>query len=110
MKLSGLADQCNKPDSANSPTISFFQRTLHIFPIIVFIHNPNKFLISEKTMTGKVQWYEPKKGYGFISSDNNSLFFHRADFKENIIPSQGDELVFDISPGEKGLKAINIRK
>ena len=63
-------------------------------------------------MTGHVEWYEPKKGYGFISLNDNSshLYFHKSEFINVDIPNQGDVLNFEISPGEKGLKAVKISK
>jgi len=63
-------------------------------------------------MTGIVEWFEPRKGYGFICPNDatDHIFFHRTEFQEDLHPSQGDWLVFDISPGEKGNKAINIQR
>ena len=64
------------------------------------------------TMIGFVEWFEPKKGYGFISTKQNtsSIFFHRIDFINLDNTKKGEQLHFEITPGEKGLKAINIFK
>mgnify|MGYP006294322565 CR=1 FL=1 len=61
-------------------------------------------------MTGYVEWYEPKKGYGFIKTKNSScsLFFHKSDFMNLNSTKQGDLLNFEMSKGEKGPKAVNI--
>lgn len=63
-------------------------------------------------MTGQVQWFEPKKGYGFILPQEykTPIYFHHSEFKEPIEPFPGDLLDFEISPGEKGPKATKIKK
>lgn len=60
---------------------------------------------------GRVKWYDKKKGYGFILSDDNSdVFVHYTDFSNSSLRSlnDGEEVVFDIVPGEKGLRAHNV--
>ena len=60
---------------------------------------------------GKVKWYDKKKGYGFILSDDGSdLFVHYTDFSNPSLRSlsDGEEVTFEITPGEKGLRAQNI--
>ena len=61
-------------------------------------------------MTGHVQWYEPKKGYGFIKSDTSSLYFNKSEFINMNETKKGDLLNFEIIPGEKGPQAIHIYK
>lgn len=62
-------------------------------------------------MKGRVKWYEPKKGYGFIlSQDDRDVFFTRYSFLNNIQSlKQDDELEFDIVRGEKGWSAEKIK-
>lgn len=60
---------------------------------------------------GRVKWYDKKKGYGFILSDDNSdVFVHYTDFSHSSLRSlnDGEEVTFDILPGEKGLRAHNV--
>lgn len=60
---------------------------------------------------GKVKWYDKKKGYGFIFSDEGGdVFVHYTDFANSSLRSlnDGEEVVFDIVPGEKGLRAQNV--
>ena len=60
---------------------------------------------------GKVKWYDKKKGYGFIlSEDGNDVFVHYTDFSNSSLKSlsDGEEVTFETAPGEKGLRARNV--
>ena len=60
---------------------------------------------------GKVKWYDKKKGYGFIlSEDNTDIFVHYTNFSNPSLRSlnDGEEVTFDVVPGEKGLRAQNV--
>lgn len=60
---------------------------------------------------GKVKWYDKKKGYGFIlSEDGNDVFVHYTDFANSSLRSlsDGEEVTFETTPGEKGLRARNV--
>lgn len=61
---------------------------------------------------GKVKWFDNKKGYGFIEQDNGpDVFMHYSDItpdaKRNI--KQGDTVQFDLSRGDIGPKAANVK-
>ena len=60
---------------------------------------------------GKVKWYDKKKGYAFILSDDGSdVFVHYTDFSNPSLRSlsDGEEVTFETTPGEKGLRARNV--
>ena len=62
---------------------------------------------------GRVKWFSEKKGYGFIAQDNGEdVFVHLTGIQgEGFRPlSGGDEVVFDIEQGPKGLRAVNVAK
>ena len=63
--------------------------------------------------TGKIKWFNPAKGYGFIENEGSKdVFLHISALEQAGIDTlkEGEEIEFDI--GEKKLKenAINIKK
>ena len=63
--------------------------------------------------TGKVKWFNNTKGYGFITAeDGTDVFVHHGDIQGEGFKSldEGDAVEFDITQGEKGPKAANVRK
>ena len=63
---------------------------------------------------GKVKWFNNSKGYGFIESENGEeVFAHysniRSDEEYKKI-HEDDRVEFEVENGEKGPKAINIRR
>lgn len=60
---------------------------------------------------GKVKWFNPKKGYGFISTtDGQDIFVHYSNIVKDGYKTldEGEEVTFDIVEGEKGLRAENV--
>lgn len=62
--------------------------------------------------TGKVKWFDSKKGFGFITSeDNKDIFFHYTGLQmegyKNV--AEGDKVTYDTEKGKKGIQAINIK-
>ena len=62
---------------------------------------------------GVVKWYNPKKGYGFITSeDGKEIFVHFSSLQGEGFKTlrEGDEVKFEITQGEKGEQATNVVK
>jgi len=62
-------------------------------------------------MKGKVKWYNARKGFGFIEGDDGKdIFVHRSSVPQGTFLNEGDSVEFETEEGDKGLKAINIKK
>jgi CspA family cold shock protein len=60
---------------------------------------------------GRVKWFNPKKGYGFIAAeDGRDVFVHYSSITGKGYKSlaEGDPVSFDIVEGEKGPRADNV--
>jgi cold shock protein len=68
----------------------------------------------ERQMTlGTVKWFNPDKGFGFISQENGpDVFVHfsgiAGDGFKNL--EENDKVEFDVTSGPKGPNASNVRK
>lgn len=64
-------------------------------------------------MTGTVKWFNAKKGFGFISSDEgNDVFVHFSalNMEGFKVLDEGDKVEFEVVDGEKGPQAANVTK
>ncbi len=62
---------------------------------------------------GTVKWFNESKGFGFITTeDNTDVFVHYANIEGNGFKTlnEGDSVTFEIEEGPKGPKAINVNK
>jgi CspA family cold shock protein len=60
---------------------------------------------------GTVKWFNPRKGYGFITAeDGKDIFVHYADISGEGYKTlvEGDPVSFDVVESEKGLRAENV--
>jgi len=60
---------------------------------------------------GTVKWFNPRKGYGFIATtDGRDIFVHYSSISGDGYKTlvEGDPVSFDITEGDKGLRAENV--
>mgnify|MGYP001404555645 CR=1 FL=1 len=64
--------------------------------------------------TGKVKWFNPKKGYGFVDQDDDEkdIFLHiTALQKANIsVLNEGDKISYDVEEENGKQSATNIKQ
>lgn len=61
-------------------------------------------------MKGKVKFYNVKKGFGFLISDDDSkeYFVHLTGLNPGVRLNENDAVTFDVEDGERGPKAVNV--
>ena len=66
------------------------------------------------TLKGKVKWFNPAKGFGFIEREDKEkdAFVHISAVKEAGIQKlfENDKLEFELQDGPKGPSAVNLKK
>ena len=60
---------------------------------------------------GRVRWFNDQRGFGFIEvKDGKDVFVHRTAIQgERLTLREGDEVEFEISQGQKGPQATDVR-
>ena len=66
------------------------------------------------TINGKVKWFNPTKGYGFISPNDSTkdVFVHSSAVRDAGLSglTEGDSITFEVEEGAKGPSAVNLQK
>ena len=63
--------------------------------------------------SGKVKWFDNKKGFGFIAqSSGQDVFVHHSSIVGSGFKTlnEGEEVSFDVVVSDKGLKAQNVQR
>ncbi|HHW74338.1 MAG TPA: cold-shock protein [Firmicutes bacterium] len=62
-------------------------------------------------MQGKVKWFNPEKGYGFIETEEGGdVFVHFSAIQTEGFKTleEGQEVTFDVVEGDRGKQAENV--
>ncbi len=63
---------------------------------------------------GTIKWFNDEKGFGFVTRENGKkdAFVHHSEIQATGFRSlkEGDQVEFDVQDGDKGPKAVNVRK
>jgi CspA family cold shock protein len=63
--------------------------------------------------SGKIKWFDNKKGFGFIAqSTGQDVFVHHSSITGSGFKTlnEGDEVSFEVIPSDRGLKAHNVQR
>ena len=63
--------------------------------------------------TGTVKWFNDAKGFGFITREQGAdVFVHHTAIVADGFRSlnEGDQVEFEVTQGQKGLQASNVRR
>lgn len=62
-------------------------------------------------MEGTVKFFNVGKGFGFLAGDDGKEYFvHKTALEEGMTLNEGDTVEFDVEEGDRGPKAVNVKK
>ena len=62
-------------------------------------------------MNGKIKFFNATKGFGFISAEDGSEYFvHTTGIQGGVSLKEGDAVTFEVEQGDKGPKAVKVKK
>jgi cold shock CspA family protein len=75
----------------------------------IFVSTPKKEEIELEPLKGRVEHFNPDKGFGFIKAaggGTDKFFFHVSNAPEGI--AEGNRVTFEIERGQRGMNAVRI--
>jgi Cold shock proteins len=74
----------------------------------IMVSTPKKEDVKEIELTGRVDFFNTDKGYGFIKnlSGTDKYFFHVSNAPANI--AEGNMVTFELERGDRGMNAVKI--
>ena len=74
----------------------------------IVISTPKKEDIEDPILKGRVEYFNPDKGYGFIkhTGSTDKYFFHVSSAPTSI--TEGNMVTFELERGQKGMNAVRI--
>lgn len=74
----------------------------------IAISTPKKEDVEEPILNGRVEYFNPDKGYGFIkdTGSTDKYFFHISSAPASI--TEGNMVTFELERGQKGMNAVRI--
>ena len=88
----------------------FYFKFINLNQFIILINSIKRKIFM---LTGKVKWFNPQKGYGFIEREDKEkdVFVHSSAAQAASLElNEGDQLTFDVETGQKGPSAVNLQK
>ncbi len=61
--------------------------------------------------TGRVKWFDPERGFGFLSRDDGGdVFVHKAALPAGVtVLKPGDKVEFGVAEGRRGEQALSVQ-
>jgi len=82
--------------------------------LLTFSRRGKNYFLEEANImaTGRVKWFNERKGFGFISRDDgDDVFVHFSEIESGGFKTlaEDQEVSFEIKEGPKGLQATNVK-
>ncbi len=62
-------------------------------------------------MKGTIKFFNTEKEFGFIAGeDGKEYFVHKTGLEEGVTIDKDDSVTFETEEGEKGMKAVKVKK
>jgi CspA family cold shock protein len=64
-----------------------------------------------RKLKGTVQWFNARKGYGFIQGeDGNDVFVHQSALPMGVFLREGDSVEFEQEESDRGPRAVDVKR